>query len=135
MKSIKSTRFVLMMACLMAAILMSGVLVAAQEKTDADLEKKYAPILGDYEFDMSDMGGDVIVLNFHINEEKLWIDSGDGDPAVCEQVEGVDFEFTATASDGQEFEIKFTKDSAGDYATCDINILSMGLEISGTKIK
>jgi hypothetical protein len=81
------------------------------------------------------MGGDVQVVTFRIEEGKLWIDSGDGDPGVCEPVEGADFELKATASDGQEFEIKFVKDSEGKYTVCNINILSMGLEVSGTKIK
>ena len=75
------------------------------------------------------------VLNLHINDGKLWIDSGDGDPAVCEPVEGAEFEFKAVASDGQEFEIKFSKDDSGEYNLCNINLLSMGIEIQGTKIK
>ena len=106
MKSYTRIRVFLMLAGLVPAILMSGLVAVAQEQTDVALEKKYAPILGDYEFDLTDMGGDVQVLNFHINEGALWIDSGDGDPAVCDPIEGADFEFNATASDGQEFEIK-----------------------------
>ena len=135
MKSFKSTRFVLILAFLMVGILMSGMVAVAQEGSDEALKKKYAPILGDYEFDLTDMGGDVQLLTFRIEEAKLWVDSGDGDPAVCTPDEGADFEFKAVASDGQEFEIKFAKDDAGEYNTCSINILSMGLEISGTKIK
>ncbi len=135
MKLFMRTRAVLMLACLLAAILMSGPVSIAQEKSDTALEKKYAPILGDYEFDLTDMGGDVQMLTFHITEDALWVDSGDGDPAVCEPVEGAEFEFKALASDGQEFEIRFTKDDGGEYALCNINILSMGIEIEGTKIK
>ena len=135
MKLFTCTRVVLMAVCLLAAILISGPVAVAQEKSDTALEKKYAPILGDYEFDMTDMGGDVLMLTFHITEGALWIDSGDGDPAVCEPVEGAEFEFTAVASDGQEFEIRFAKDDGGEYALCNINVLSMGIEIEGTKIK
>jgi hypothetical protein len=135
MKLFTRTRVVLMLVCLLAAILISGSVSVAQEKSDTALEKKYAPILGDYEFDLTDMGGDVQLLAFHITEGALWVDSGDGDPAVCEPVEGAEFEFTAVASDGQDFEIRFAKDDEGHYAICHINILSMGIEIEGTKIK
>jgi len=59
MKLFTRTRVVLMLACLLAAILISSPVSVAQEKSDTALEKKYAPILGDYEFDLTDMGGDV----------------------------------------------------------------------------
>jgi hypothetical protein len=114
--------------------MVSGSLFA-QEKSDEDLKKKYAPILGEYEFDLTDMGGDVQVLSFHINDGSLWVDSGDGDPAVCEPVEGQDLEFTAESSDGQTFEIRFGKDDEGKVTTCTINIVAMSLEIEGIKIK
>jgi hypothetical protein len=120
---------------LVPLILVSGPAYAEQEKSDEALKKKYAPILGDYEFDLTDMGGDVQTLNFHINKGDLWVDSGDGDPAICEPGEGAEFEFQAVSSDGQEFEIRFEKDEEGQYAMCHINILSMGIEITGTKIK
>jgi len=128
-------RIILVLICLVPSLLMSGLLFAGQEKSDASLEKKYAPILGDYEFDLTEMGGEVQVLNYHITDGELWIDSGDGDPAICKPVEGAEFEFTAVSSDGQEFEIRFEKDDKGEYPLCNINILSMGIEISGTKIK
>lgn len=121
--------------CLIPAVLMSGPVCFEQEKPGADLEKKYAPILGDYEFDLADMGGDVQTLNFSIIEGALWVDSGDGDPAECEPVEGLDFEFTAVSSDGQEFEIRFEKDDEGEFSICYINIVAMSIEIVGSKIK
>jgi hypothetical protein len=114
--------------------LVSGSLFA-QEKSDDALTKKYAPILGEYEFDLTDMGGDVQVLTFHVTDGNLWVDSGDGDPAICEPVEGQDLEFTAESSDGQTFEIRFGKDDEGKVTTCTINIVAMSLEIEGTKIK
>ncbi len=135
MKLSTRTRVILMLICLVPSLLMSGFSYAEQEKSDAALEKKYAPILSDYEFDLTDMGGDVQILNFHITDGELWVDSGDGDPAICEPVEGAEFEFKAVSSDGQEFEIRFEKDDEGQYALCHINIVTMGMEISGTKIK
>ncbi len=116
-------------------LLVSGSLGFVQEKTDEALTKKYAPILGDYEFDLADLGGDVQTLSVLIKEGELWIDSGDGDPAVMHPVEGIEFSFTAESSDGQTFEIKFAKDEEGQFNICQVNIVSMGIEIQGTKIK
>ena len=116
-------------------LMVSGSIGFAQEKTDEVLIKKYASILGDYEFDLSDLGGDVQTLSMLIGEGDIWIDSGDGDPAIMKPVEGAEFEFTAESSDGQTFEIRFAKDEEGEFNICHVNIVSMGLEIQGTKIK
>jgi hypothetical protein len=121
-------------ACLLLVLLLTGPLTA-QDKSDDALKKKYAPILGEYEFDLSNLGGDVQVLTFQITDGALWVDSGDGDPAVCEPVEGAEFEFTAESSDGQALEVRFGKDDAGNISTCSINIVAMSIEIEGIKIK
>ncbi len=134
MKKLANNRVLSIAACLLMVFLVTGSLIA-QEKSDEALTKKYAPILGEYEFDLTDMGGDVQVLTFHITEGSLWVDSGDGDPAVCEAVEGQEFEFFAESSDGQTFEIRFGKNDEGKISTCAINIVDMGLEIEGIKIK
>lgn len=107
----------------------------AQEKSDDTLKKKYTPILGEYEFDLTSMGGNVEVLNYYIQDGELWADSGDGDPAVMEPMDEEGFAFTAVSTDGQTFEIRFSKDDQGDYSICKILIVDMGLEVEGTKIK
>ncbi len=134
MKNFANNRVLSVFAGLLLVFLITAPLVA-QEKSDDALTKKYAPILGEYEFDLSDMGGDVQLLTFHITDGALWVDSGDGDPAVCEPIEGAEFEFTAESSDGQTFEIQFGKDEEGKVSTCNINIVAMGIEIEGIKIK
>lgn len=107
----------------------------AQEKSDDALKKKYAPILGEYEFDLTSMGGNVEVLNYYIQDGEIWADSGDGDPAVMEPMDEEGFAFKTVSSDGQTFEIRFSKDDQGDYSICKILIVEMGLEVEGTKIK
>ena len=135
MKLKAANRALFIGACVLLILLVSGSFGFAQEKTDEALKKKYAPILGEYEFDLSDLGGDVQILSVLIGKGDLWIDSGDGDPATMQPVEGAEFEFTAESSDGQTFEIKFVKDEEGQFNTCQVNIVSMGIEIQGTKIK
>lgn len=134
MLTIKTTPGLSVLTCLILVVFLCGTVATAQDQDEA-LKKKYASLLGEFEFDISEFGGDVQVLTFYVDEGSLWIDSGDGDPATLEPVEGVEFEFTATASDGSEFEVKFVKDDEGKYTICEINIVSMGIVIVGTKIK
>jgi len=108
---------------------------SAQEQSDDVLKKKYAPILGEYEFDLTSMGGNVQILNYYIQDGKLWADSGDGDPAVMEPMNEEGFAFTAVSTQGQTFEIRFNKDDQGEYSLCKILIVEMGMEVEGTKIK
>ncbi|MBU1339655.1 MAG: hypothetical protein KKD56_11385, partial [Acidobacteria bacterium] len=81
--------------CLILGLLIAGSALAFQEKTGEALQNKYAPIIGTYEFDLSEMGGDVIYLEILIKEGELWGDSGDGMPVtLIQSVEG-EFEFDA----------------------------------------
>ena len=134
MLNIRTTSGLSVLICLILVVFLCGTVASAQDQ-DEPLKKKYASLLGEFEFDISEFGGDVQVLTFYVDEGSLWIDSGDGDPATLKPVEGVEFEFTATASDGSEFEVKFVKDDEGKYTICEINIVSMGIVIVGTKIK
>jgi hypothetical protein len=120
---------------LFSALILSGTIEAPQEKSDDVLQKKYAPILGEYEFDLTSMGGNVQVLSYYVKDGELWADSGDGDPAIMEPMEGDEFAFNAEGSDGQAFEIRFSKDDQGEYTICKILIVAMGLEVEGSKIK
>lgn len=108
-------------------------MVFSQEQSDEALKKKYAPIIGEYEFDLTEMGGEVQYLTFYVKDGALWGDSGDGDPATCDPVEGEEFKFKAVGSDGQEFEITFVKDEKGQYTICKVYIVAMDMEVEGIK--
>lgn len=135
MKSLMNngTLFKLMGLMLIFLICASGAI--AKDQKDNELKKKYGPILGEYEFDLTDMGGETQTVSFEIRDGDIWADSGDGDPATMEPVEGAEFEFTVESSDGQSLEVKFVKDDNGKYTVCQILIVGMGMEIEGTKIK
>jgi len=130
----KSRRFYIFLS-LILGVLMVGSVCFSQEKSDEELKKKYALILGEYEFDLSEFGGAVIVLNIHIENGALWGDSGDGNPVTLEPVEDGRFEFTADDPESGALEITFLKDDQGQYTKCHIKLLDMGLEITGNKIK
>jgi hypothetical protein len=107
-------------------------LTVAQEKSEEELKKAYAPILGEYEF-ATGAGSDII--RFYIKDGSLWADSGDGRPATLEPVEDEEFSFTAEDPIDGIFEIKFLKDDQGEYTTCHIVNTAMGLDFEGIKIK
>jgi len=106
----------------------------SQEKTDEELKKKYEAIIGDYEFDLTDLGGDTQIFSFYVEEGNLWADSGDGRPAILEPDEDEEFKFGANDPESGYFEITFLKDEEGKYTRCRVYIENMDLEIIGVKI-
>lgn len=95
-----------------------------------DLAKKYAPIIGTYEFHME---ADVMTIKFWVEDEKLWGAPEGETPAEIVPMEGEEWKFEATTDDGQYFIISFIKDESGKFDKCIIE--AMGMELEGTRIK
>lgn len=100
-----------------------------------DLEKKYAPILGDYSFDMTDHGFGVLNVTFYVeNEMLLVITEVSSDPGRMEPVEGKVFEFTVEDPEEGTYSIKFLKDDTGKYTKCHLTNELMGMDVTGEKV-
>lgn len=112
---------------LIAAV--GGLAVLAQESDDA-LKKKYAPILGDYEFDQQ---GQVMLVSFWVENGGLWGGPEGQEAAELTPVEGNDLKFEIDTPDGQYMELEFIKDESGEVVKC--TVLMMGMEMEGVKIK
>ncbi|MCJ7582309.1 MAG: hypothetical protein MUP98_17480 [Candidatus Aminicenantes bacterium] len=108
--------------------------VFSQDQTDEELKKKYGAIIGEYEFDLSELGGETALMTFYIENGELWADSGDGRPATLEPIEELEFAFEAEDPEQGRFEFYFLKDDEGKYSKCRVVLESMGLEIMGIKI-
>jgi hypothetical protein len=132
MKSLMKNRISVLIVCLVIGLFMVCSITLAQEKSDEDLNKEYAPILGEYAFDSE---GAAFTLKFYIEGGALWADSGDGRPATMKPIEDEVFVFTAEDPISGIFKIKFLKDDQGEYTLCHVVNEDMGLETKGTKIK
>ncbi|MFC2161981.1 hypothetical protein ACFLRX_10065, partial [Acidobacteriota bacterium] len=106
----------------------------ALENQDEELNKKYSAIMGEYEFDLSEYGGEILILKFHVDGGSFWIDSGDGQPTTLEPAGDEPYEFTSDDPESGPLEIKFSKDDEGKYTICTIAVLNQGAEVTGTKI-
>ena len=121
--------------CLALMLLVMNPVVSAQEKKP-DLAKKYAAIVGDYEFDMTDAGMGVMNVNFYVADGALWaLAETSSEPDKVEPVEGKEFEFTINDPDDGTYEIKFVKDESGKYTECHVKNEVMGFDLIGTKVK
>ena len=118
-----------MLICICFALMLSGLNVSsfAQDKA-----KLYAEIVGDYEYAYE---GQVILITYSVEDGILYgTQEGDPDPPTpLEPVEGSELAFTATGSDGNLYEISFSRDEDGKITKS--LLATMGIEIEGTKIK
>ena len=122
--------------CLALVLLFMSSVTLAQEKKQ-DLEKKYAVIVGDYEFDMTETGmGGVMIVNFYFEDGALWaLPETASEAAQMVPVEGKEFEFTIGDPDEGTYEIKFLKDENGKYTKCQVKNDVMGFDLVGKKVK
>jgi hypothetical protein len=95
-----------------------------------DLEKKYAPIIGTYEFYVE---AQVMNIKFWVEEEKLWAAPEGETPGELKPMEDGEFKFEVTTDDGMYFVIDFVKDESGKFNKCIIQATEMELE--GTRIE
>ena len=114
--------------CMCFAMLLFGLNMSsyAQDKT-----KLYSEIAGDYEYAFE---GQVIIITYSVEDGILYgTQEGDPDPPTpLDSVEGNELAFTATGSDGNLYEISFSRDEDGKVTKS--ILATMDIEIEGVKI-
>lgn len=131
----KNTEIGKTIVCLSLAVLLFGT-IAFTFQTDEELKKKYAPILGSYEFDMTDYDMGVISVEIYVDYGSLWAFPNNSDsPGEMIVVEGKEFEFKIEDADEGTYEIKFIKDDMSEYSKCHVINEFAGMDVIGTKIK
>ena len=105
--------------------------LAAQQSTFA---KKYEVVVGDYEFDMSDMGMGVMTINVYVEDDALWAwPETSNEPSKLEPVAGEAMKFTVEDPDEGTYDVWFLKDEKGNYSKCRVANEGQGMDITGTK--
>lgn len=101
-----------------------------------DLEKKYAPIVGDYEFDLTGFEMGIVTVKIYVEYDALWAYPDNSDePGEMVPVEGEEFAFTVDAGEQGVYEMRFLKDEGGEYTKCHVINEAMGMDVTGEKIK
>lgn len=118
------------------ALMIFMVFLLSLNTTAQDLEKKYAPILGDYEFDLTDSGMGVVTVKFYVENDELWAwPDNSEEPGLMVPVEGEGFMFTVDAEDQGIYELEFVKDESGEYTKCHVKNEALAMDVIGEKIK
>ena len=112
-------------------VLSPGASLYAQESAFA---KKYAEVVGDYEFDMSEMGMGVLTINVYVEDDALWAwPETSNEPARLEPVAGEPMKFTVEDPGEGTYDVWFLKDEQGKYTKCRVANEGQGMDITGTK--
>ncbi len=131
----KNSNIGVIIVSLFLVVLLFGTIVFTFQ-TDEELKKKYAPILGSYEFDMTEYEMGILSVEFYVESGLLWAFPSNADsPAEMIAVEGKEFEFNIEDPDEGTYEIKFMKDDKSEYSKCHVINEFAGMDITGTKIK
>jgi uncharacterized protein (DUF2141 family) len=103
---------------------------------EGDAKAKYGELLGDYEFDLADMGMGVILINVYAEGDSLWVwPETSSEPAELSEVEGEKYKFFVEDNEEGRYEISFIKDEDGKYTKCRVVNEGMGMDTTGTKVK
>jgi uncharacterized protein (DUF2141 family) len=132
-RSIRNAALSLAAWAAMMLILAPVASVLAQE---GDAQNMYAELLGDYEFDLADLGMGVVVINVYAESDSLWVwPETSSEPAEMTPVEGEKFKFFVEDDDEGRYEVIFLKDEDGKYTKCRVVNEGMAMDTTGTKIK
>ncbi len=130
MKIIKSSILVCLAMVLLLALSVTSFAQEKKEITNAERQKAYKEISGEWEFDAM---GEILIISFYIEDEKLLaMQEGDDEVVDMVPVEGELYSFTAEPSDGTLYELTFKKDEEGKVTLC--MLAGGGMEIEGVKI-
>ncbi|MGB2907334.1 MAG: hypothetical protein WBB73_09530 [Candidatus Aminicenantaceae bacterium] len=119
-----------------AALMLIFAPVAPVLAQTGDAKNTYAELLGDYEFDLADLGMGVVVINVYVEGDSLWVwPETSSEPAEMTPVEGEKFKFFIEDDEEGHYDVIFLKDEDGKYTKCQVVNEGMGLDSTGTKIK
>ncbi len=115
-------------------LVIAPTLSAGQQEAEA--KNKYASLVGDWEFDMSEMGMGTIILNVYVEGESLWAwPDTSSEPSELGTVEGEPFKFFIEDAEEGRYNIVFLKAENGKYTKCRVTNEGMGMDATGIKVE
>ncbi len=133
---VKTKRLAAALSAVLAALILAAAPSAATVTQEGDAQNKYAAIVGDYEFDLVQIGQGIVVVNVYVEGDALWVwPETSSDAAELTAVEGETFKFYVDDDEEGRYELTFIKDEEGMYTKCRVVNESMGLDTTGTKVK
>jgi hypothetical protein len=119
----------------LAVILLALPIASAAVSADQDIQKKVEAYLGQYEFDLSAMGGGIRVFQFYVKDNAFWVEYGYTSPGELKPVEGAADTFSFMEPDDGLTKFTFQKDDAGQYTKVRMVVASLSVDVVGTKKK
>jgi len=119
---------------LFAAALIAALSFASgiQEKKPAD---KYAAFCGDYRFDLTSYGAEVITARFYVENDDLFVQADTSEsPDKLSPVENEPTKFFLEDPDEGHWDFEFLKDDKGKITKCRIINAGIGIDSVGEKI-
>jgi hypothetical protein len=123
-----------MLVSLVAVALIAGLASASgiQDKKAAD---RYAALCGDYRFDLTAYGADMITARFFVENEEFFVQASTSqNPDALSAVEGQPLKFFIDDPDEGHWDFEFLKDAAGKVTKCRIVNAGMGIDATGDRI-
>lgn len=118
----------------LCSMLCAPALMAGPQEQDA--KKKYAELVGDYEFDLADLGMGIVIINVYVEGDSLWVwPETSSEPAEMTPVEGETFKFYIEDDEEGRYDVIFLKDEEGKYTKCRVVNENMGLDSTGSKVE
>jgi len=116
------------------AIFLTRISLNSQENSQ-NPEKTYSGVLGDFEFDLSDMGMGILIITFYAEDGALWArEETATEASELTPLGGKEYEFTIKDRDEGLYELKFLKDEIGLYTKCHVKNDSLGINVIGNKL-
>lgn len=123
-----------MLVSLVAAALIAGLASASgiQEKKAAD---RYAALCGDYRFDLTAYGADMITARFFVENEEFFVQASTSqNPDALSPVDGQPMKFFIDDPDEGHWDFEFIKAADGKVTKCRIVNAGMGIDATGDRI-
>lgn len=123
-----------MLVSLVTVALIAGLASASgiQDKKAAD---RYAALCGDYRFDLTAYGADMVTARFYVENEEFFVQASTSqNPDLLSAAEGQPLKFFLDDPDEGHWDFEFLKDADGKVTKCRIVNAGMGIDATGDRI-